>query len=109
MTSDAIGSSGKQLVPKYFPPTEHEWVVHWEDHHETFPDFHTAKSDLLDFLWFYSREFIDGAPDFSDRVMVAWDQVSAWKENWGLNHMHVFIDEQPYGLTRRDVWDGEQP
>lgn len=54
------------------------WVAIWPDHREVYQNFTEAKNDLLNMLWFWSRDFLDADPRLSDDIMKAWDEASGW-------------------------------
>lgn len=57
----------------------YKWVLHWEEHFQVFPSFTEAKDDLLEELWFHSREFIDADPPFAEEIMQGWSEVVTWQ------------------------------
>lgn len=99
------------MIPwAYMIPPDHDynWVVHWKDREPaTFGNFGLAKQDLLQELWFFSREYIDADPDFAEQIMAAWSEVLTWKEFIGSSSVRrrEFVAEVAgfkYYLTRMD-------
>lgn len=96
----------------YMLPPDHDynWVVHWKDRDPaTFASFELAKQELLQELWFFSREYIDADPDFAEQIMAAWSEVLTWKEFVGSSSVRrrEFVAEVAgfkYYLTRMDEY-----
>lgn len=89
---------------------ETRWVIHWEDHHETYETFEEAKTDFLNFLWFWADDFIYAEPDLYRDIMAAWEIARRWpclnRVEASDAHHHVIIQDKYYGMTRLDAWEG---
>lgn len=103
----------RAMIPwTYMMPPDHHyaWVVHWKDREPTtFGTFELAKQDLLQELWFFSREYIDADPDFAEQIMAAWSEVLTWKEFIGSSSVRrrefsAEVAGFKYYLTRMDEY-----
>lgn len=88
------------------PDQNYFWVLHWKDREPAkFTSFEKAKQELLQELWFFSREYIDADPLFADEIMAGWTEVLEWRLR-GFADIEYSVDVAGfrYYLTRLDVY-----
>lgn len=55
-----------------------KWVAIWPGFRQMYDNFTAARNDMLDMLWWLSRDYLDGDPEYSNAIMSVWSEVATW-------------------------------
>lgn len=85
-------------------PESSKWIAIWPDFRQTYNSFTEARGDMLNMLWWLSRDYLDGDPEYSNAIMSVWSEVATWDAVfWAQKHLfETSLRGERFALCRKD-------